>query len=98
MIDKNEKVVLDFIKKRKALSSKEVYEGFSESLSYATIKRLLVKLIDKNLVIKEGNGKSTKYSISTNYEILSPIEIEKYFEKENDERDIKNSFNFKLIS
>jgi Fic family protein len=98
MIDKNENDVIEFIKMNKALSSKEVHEGISKSLSYATVKRLLTKLIDKNLLIKVGQGKSTKYSISPNYEILSPVDIEKYFEKEIDERDIKDSFNFKLIS
>jgi Fic family protein len=49
-------------------------------------------------LIKVGQGKSTKYTISPNYEILSPVDIEKYFKKEIDERDIKESFNFKLIS
>ena len=98
MMDKNEIDVIEFIKKNKELSSKEVHEGISNSLSYATVKRLLTKLIDKNLLTKVGQGKSTKYSISPNYEILSPVDIEKYFEKEIDERDIKESFNFKLIS
>jgi Fic family protein len=98
MIDKNENNVIEFIEKNKELSSKEVHEAISKSLSYATVKRLLTKLIDKNLLIKVGQGKSTKYSISPNYEILSPVDMEKYFEKEIDERDIKDSFNFKLIS
>lgn len=98
MIHKNENDVLEFIRKNKALSSKEIHEGISISLSYATVKRLLAKLVDKNLLAKVGQGKSTKYSISLNYEILFPVDLEKYFEKEIDERDIKDTFDFKLIS
>jgi predicted transcriptional regulator len=51
MIDRNENDVLEFIKKNNELSSKEVHEGISKSLSYAAIKRLLTILIDKNLLI-----------------------------------------------
>jgi len=98
MIDKKENEVLEFIKMNKELSSKEIHEGISKSLSYATLKRLLIKLLEKNLLIKVGNGKSTRYSISPDYEILSPIDLEKYFEKEIDERNIRESFNFNLIS
>jgi len=98
MTDKNEIEIINFIKKNKELSSKEIYEGISKFASYATVKRILVKLIDKNLLIKIGQGKATKYSISQSYEILSPIDIGVYFEKEIDERDIKDSFNFQLIS
>jgi Fic family protein len=98
MNDKSEIEIVNFVKKNRETSSKEIYEGISKSVSYATVKRQLNKLIDKNLLIKIGQGKSTKYSVSPNYEILYPIDIEKYFEKEIDEREIKDSFNFQLIS
>lgn len=98
MLDQNENEVIEFLKINKELSSKEVHEGISKSLSYATVKRLLNKLIDKNLLTKVGQGKSTKYSVSPNFEILFPLDMQKYFEKEIDERDIKDGFNFELIT
>ncbi len=58
---------------------------------------MLSKLIDENLLTKKGQGKSTKYLISPTYEILYPVDIEKYYEKEIDERDIKERFNLRLI-
>ena len=45
-----------------------------------------------------GKGKVTKYSISATYELLEPIDIEKYYEKEIDDRKIKKEFNFSVIS
>jgi len=98
MLKQRESDIIDLIQERKEVSSKEIYEGLSMSVSYATVKRLLSKLIDENLITKKGVGKSTKYFISPNYEILRPIDLETYFEKEIDEREIKDSFDLHLIS
>jgi Fic family protein len=97
MIDKRELEIIEFIKKNQEVSSKDIFEGISASISYATVKRMLSRLIDENFLTKKGQGKSTKYLISPTYEILFPVDIEKYYEKEIDERDIKESFNLRLI-
>jgi Fic family protein len=90
--------IIDFIKERKQVSSKEIHEGVSEAISYATVKRILSKLIDENLVAKKGHGKSTKYVISPVYEILHPVDLDVYFKEEIDERKIKGSFSWQLLS
>ena len=59
---------------------------------------MLTKLTDENLISVKGKGKGTKYFISLVYELLQPIDIDKYYEKEIDERKIKVDFNFSLIS
>jgi Fic family protein len=97
MIDKRELEIIELIKKNKEVSSREIFESLSTSISYATVKRIISKLIDENLLTKSGQGKSTRYLISPTYEILYPVDIEKYYEKEIDERDIKESFNLQLI-
>ncbi len=97
MIDKREFEIIEFIKMNQEVSSKEIFEGVTSSVSYATIKRMLAKLIEENLLTKKGQGKSTKYLISPTYEVLYPVDIEKYYEKEIDERDIKENFNLRLI-
>ncbi|MFO8067833.1 MAG: Fic family protein [Bacteroidales bacterium] len=97
MIDKRELEIIEIIKKNQAASSREIYESVSDSVSYATVKRMLSKLIEENLLTKRGQGKSTKYLISPTYEILCPVNIENYYEKEIDEREIKETFNLQLI-
>ena len=97
MFDKRELEIIEFIKKNQEVSSSEIFYSLSTSISYATVKRMLSKLIDENILTKRGQGKSTKYLISPTYEILYPVDIEKYYEKEIDERDIKESFNLQLI-
>lgn len=97
MIDKRELEIIGLIKKNQEVSSKEIFEGVSTSISYATVKRILSKLIVENLLTKKGQGKSTKYFISPTYDLLFPVDIKKYFEKEIDEREIKENFNLELI-
>jgi Fic family protein len=97
MLEHREKEILNFINKNQDCTSKEVHEGISISISYATVKRILANLFSENLLVKKGQGKGTKYLISPAFEILQPIDIEKYFEKEIDERTIKENFNLNLI-
>ena len=98
MLDNRETAILSFLKTKQGASSKEVHEEISFSISYATIKRLLTKLTKENLILSKGAGKGTKYFVSLAYELLQPIDIDKYYEKEIDERIIKGDFNFGLMT
>ena len=98
MIDSREQQIIDFIKQRGACSSKEVHNNVNISVSYATLKRVLSKLITDGYLVTIGQGKGTKYTISSTFELLAPIDIEKYFEEEIDDRAIKESFNFSIIN
>lgn len=93
MNHKPESEIIDFIRKRGKSSSKEVHEGISNSISYATVKRILTKLTEENLIQTLGQGKATRYKISPVYELLQPVDMANYFEQEIDERIIKESFN-----
>jgi len=98
MNDKRELEIIKIIKQNNGVSSKEIFEVFSEPISYATVKRLLSKLVEQNLLTVKGVGKSTRYLISINYDLFYPIDINKYYEKEIDERNIKPHFNLQLIT
>lgn len=97
MIDKRELEIIELVKKTKEISSKEIFEEFSTPASYATVKRLLLKLINANLLTKRGIGKSTRYMISPAYDLLYPVDLNKYYEKEIDEREVKENFDLRLI-
>ena len=97
MFESKELEIIDFVVKNPQSSSKDIHEGISTSISYATVKRILSKLINENLLIIEGKGKGTKYLISPAYKLLQPIDIDEYYKKEIDERIITEYFNFRLI-
>lgn len=97
-LNSTEKSIIDVIKNKPLVSSKEIHTGIGINLGYATIKRVLKTLIAQNLIEVSGQGKATKYQLSKAYELLNPINIEEYFKKEIDEREIKRTFNHELIS
>jgi fido (protein-threonine AMPylation protein) len=92
---KNE--IVDFIKNNPRCSSTEILSGISQEISIATLKRILQELISLGLVNAIGKLKGRKYELSQAFDILSPINVNLYFEKEIDERVIKSNFNQQLI-
>lgn len=94
--DKNN-LILEFIKANPSLSSKEISDGIDAGFGYASVKRTLQKLIAEKLIIPTGTRKGTKYQLSPEYDLLFPIDIDVYFQKEIDERKIIDSFNHSLI-
>ncbi len=96
-LNEKDKIVLEFVKLNSNLTSLEIFLNFSETISYATIKRILQKLISQNLILSDKKGKSTTYRLSEIYEINYEINLEEYFKKEIDERNINSNFNFELF-
>ena len=90
--------IIALIQKHSELSSGEIHESIASTSSYATIKRMLARLVAENLLVTKGRGKGTRYLISPAYALLAPVNINQYYEKEIDERVIKESFNFQLIN
>jgi prophage maintenance system killer protein len=90
--------ILAFLQDYPLRSSKEIHNGLSQGVAYATVKRLLNQLIEEKLIAVEGKGKATRYKASPSYGLLYPIDIEKYFRQEQDERLIKGGFDFFLIN
>lgn len=89
--------LLDYIKKYPNSSSREIFDRLENVVAFATVKRTISLLLDKNFIISIGRGKATKYFISPSFDVLFPINIEAYFEKEIDEREVKEVFSFNLI-
>jgi prophage maintenance system killer protein len=98
MIDNREQQIIDFIKENGHCSSKEIFDNIGVSFSYATLKRILTDLKTGNYLLTKGQGKGTKYFLSPAYELICPVDIERYYEKEIDERQIIENFNFEVIT
>ena len=79
------------------LSSREVHERLSSGSSYSTTKRALTELVNKKLVDRSGNRKSSSYRLGKSYHILHSVDVEEYFEKDIDNRRVNETFNFDLI-
>lgn len=90
--------IIDLISQHPLQSSSEIYDRLHQEIGYATVKRILQELISEKWIATTGKGKGTKYILSPSYELLHPVDVKAYFGKEQDERQIKSSFNQSLIS
>lgn len=98
MLDRRESEIIDLVRQNKEISSKGIFDGISAKISFATVKRILARLIEHGLLTKQGQGKATKYVLSPAYELLYPIDPMQYYTREIDERDITERFNPGLIT
>lgn len=89
--------IIDFIANHPRCSSQEILDGLNLTISPATLRRKLQELVAEELIVAIGELKSRKYELSASYNIIRPINIEQYFEKEIDERKIQEKFNLELI-
>jgi Fic family protein len=79
-------------------TSLEILEGLNLDMSVATLRRKLQTLVAADLINAIGELKSIKYEISNGFEIIRPIDMNQYFEKEIDDRVIQDKFNSGLIN
>lgn len=97
MLNIEQENIIKYIRNNPSSSSRQVFEGISFAASFSSFKRVLSGLIQKNYLEKLGKGLSSKYIISSSYQLIEPLDIKEYYDKEIDEREIRQNFNFKLI-
>ena len=101
-MNNNNRLVLSVLSQKEGLSSSEIQAALQPELSLATVKRLLQGLVKQGWVEGSGKGKSTRYLLTDSYRLLFPVDVDKYFSKETDERTV-TSFSqsdhiFRLLS
>lgn len=89
--------IIEYLKEHPLSSSSEIHQSIDKG-SYATVKRALASLLKDGRVVSVGQRRATRYQISPTNQLLSPISMTTYFEKEIDDRDIHEGFNFELIT
>jgi len=101
MFNHRQEMILSFIRNHSYVSVKQITShltGYiSEQRSRITIIRDLKLMIDKGLICKSGEGRGTVYYISPHAQMFSELNVEEYFEKEQDDRQlICSEFNFNI--
>jgi len=80
-------LILEFIKSNPFLSSKEIHVGLKVELGYATVKRILQKLITENLIIPSFSDAELNYlgnlqkRYTENISKLTDLEYKKELER-----------------
>ncbi|MFC3560160.1 Fic family protein [Pedobacter jamesrossensis] len=89
--------IINFLRDNPQSSSPEIHKGISKG-SYATVKRAIAILLANGQLQATGQRRATRYQISSVNQVLGQIDISAYFQREIDEREIQEGFNFQLIN
>jgi len=92
-----QELILSYLRNKPNSSSKEIFESLNSVVSYATVKRCLSRILSEKYIIQQGNAKNSRYSLSPTFNLFYPINLDEYYSKEIDEREILTSYNFVLI-
>lgn len=76
----------------------EIKAGMSLEMSDATIKRMLSKVVKDGMVLVTGKGRATKYRLTPHAHVTMDLNLDTYFDKDVDEREVQEGFNFELIN
>ncbi len=88
---------LDSILANPQSSSKAIFDALPDIGGYATVKRELAKAVAEGTIVVSGQRKAARYSVAPGSSLLQLVDMEAYFSKEIDERNICESYNFELL-
>lgn len=89
--------ILRFLKFHPGSSRKDISEGITSTVSDATLKRAIANGIVNNDIASSGKARATEYSLTAQALVMMTYDIDTYFSKEVDEREVQTGFNFNLI-
>lgn len=89
--------ILQFLHYHPLANRTEIMAGLTKAPSDSTIKRLLSAAVKEGNIETAGRGPATKYKLTPQAHVTMPLDLATYFEKDIDEREVQESFNFDLI-
>ena len=89
--------ILQFLHYHPLSNRAEIMAGLAEAPSDSTMKRLLSAAVKEGNIETVGRGPATKYKLTPQAHVTMPLDLATYFDKDIDEREVQESFNFDLI-
>ncbi len=93
--------ILEYLSDQKQARSvsdiEEYLVGQDQDASRPTLVRDLNGLVEAQLLIRIGEGRGVVYNLSPGYRLMRPIDIDTYFESDQDHREGQNRFQFELL-
>ena len=89
--------ILQFLHYHPLANRAEIMAGLTEAPSDSTMKRLLSAAVKEGNIETAGRGPATKYKLTPQAHVTMPLDLATYFDKDIDEREVQESFNFDLI-
>lgn len=89
--------ILQFLHYHPLANRAEIMVGLTKAPSDSTMKRLLSAAVKEGNIETVGRGPATKYKLTPQAHVTMPLNLATYFDKDIDEREVQESFNFDLI-
>lgn len=89
--------ILQFLHYHPLANRTEIMAGLTKAPSDSTMKRLLSAAVKEGNIETAGRGPATKYKLTPQAHVTMPWDLATYFDKDIDEREVQESFNFDLI-
>ena len=89
--------ILQFLHYHPLSNRTEIMAGLTKAPSDSTMKRLLSAAVKEGNIETAGRGPATKYKLTPQAHVTMPLDLATYFDKDIDEREVQESFNFDLI-
>ena len=89
--------ILQFLHYHPLANRTEIMAGLTKAPSDSTMKRLLSAAVKEGNIETAGRGPATKYKLTPQAHVTMPLDLATYFDKNIDEREVQESFNFDLI-
>ena len=89
--------ILQFLHYHPLANRAEIMAGLTQAPSDSTMKRLLSAAVKEGNIETAGRGPATKYKLTPQAHVTMPLDLATYFDKDIDEREVQESFNFDLI-
>ena len=89
--------ILQFLHYHPLANRTEIMAGLTKAPSDSTMKRLLSAAVKEGNIETAGRGPATKYKLTPQAHVTMPLDLATNFDKDIDEREVQESFNFDLI-
>lgn len=99
-LNERQNAIVAFIEANKSVSAVQILGHIQQNIGNVTkmtVSRDLEKLLELNLIEKQGAGRVVTYQLSSRYSIVKKIDVEKYFSADADQREIQKKFNFDIF-
>lgn len=90
--------IMDYMKKNKEVSTSDLLSFLEGKVERKTLQRDLKDLEKQSLVFQKGSGRNVVYVIAKRFDILHAVDVNEYFQKSYEIREVKTTFNFDIFN
>lgn len=90
--------ILQFLHYNPLSKRSDILPSLTKQISDRTLMRMLSDAVAKGYVEVAGRGPSTRYKLTPQAHVTMDLNLDTYFDKDIDGRQVQESFNFELIN